>query len=141
MQNDQSIGALSRRTGVKVATVRFYEEIGLLPKAVRTESNRRIYDETAVQRLTFIRHARELGFEIPAIRKMLDLADQPQRPCAEVDGIARGHLRDIDSRIERLMALRGEVSRMLDDCGRNVVADCRILEVLGHHEFCQHAEH
>jgi DNA-binding transcriptional MerR regulator len=141
MHDVHTIGSLSRKTGVKVPTIRFYEEAGLLPKVARTTSNRRIYDENAVQRLKFIRHARELGFELPAIRKLLELADHPNKPCAEVDAIARVHLREIDSRIARLTALKTEVARMLDDCSHGAVSDCRILEVLGHHEFCQHETH
>ena len=141
MHMEHSIGALSRETGIKVPTIRFYESIGLLPKPPRTESNRRIYGDEAVGRLKFIRHARELGFELPAIRQLLALTDQPQRSCAEVDAIAREHLREIDSRIDRLTALGAEVRRMLRQCMHGRIADCRIVEVLGHHEFCHHAEH
>jgi DNA-binding transcriptional MerR regulator len=141
MQIEHSIGALARETGVKVPTIRFYESIGLLPKPPRTESNRRIYGDEAIGRLKFIRHARELGFELPAIRQLLALTDQPQRSCAEVDAIAREHLREIDSRIDRLAALRAEVRRMLKQYMHGRIADCRIIEVLGHHEFCHHAEH
>ncbi|NJO54658.1 MAG: MerR family transcriptional regulator, partial [Bacteroidales bacterium] len=76
-----SIGELSRQTGVKVPTIRFYEEIGLLPPPPRTASNRRVYGTDAVQRLSFIRHARELGFEVEAIRALLRSAAS-RRPRA-----------------------------------------------------------
>lgn len=141
IQTEHSIGGLAGATGVKVPTIRFYESIGLLPKPTRTQSNRRVYDAEAVRRLKFIRHARELGFEVAAIRQLLALSDEPERPCAEVDALAHTHLRDIDSRIERLTALRTEMRRMIRQCSHQRVAECRILEVLGHHEFCQHAEH
>ena len=130
MQKDISIGALSSRAGVKVPTIRYYEEIGLLPNPARTESNRRIYDEKSVDRLCFIRHARELGFEIETIREMLVLAEKPQRSCAKVDALARGHLKVIDSRIERLTALKQEVQNMIKSCSRGKVAECRIIEAL-----------
>ena len=113
-----SIGGLARQTGVKVPTIRYYESIGLLPSPSRTESNRRLYDARAVARLKFIRHARELGFEVDVIRELLDLAEQPQRSCAKVDALARAHLRGIVSRIERLTALKAEVENMIKACGR-----------------------
>lgn len=83
-----AIGALSKRTGVKVPTIRYYEETGLLPRPDRTLGNQRTYGEGTVRRLRFIRHARELGFEVDAIRTLLALADQPNRPCDEADTIS-----------------------------------------------------
>src|SRR3979490_862034 len=97
-----AIGDLARLTGVKVPTIRYYESVGLLPTPPRTESNRRQYDDTSVNRLKFIRHARGLGFEVDALREPLDLAEQPQRSCAKVDALAREHLQGITSRIDRL---------------------------------------
>lgn len=97
----------------------------------RTASNRRTHGRDGTRRLHFIRHARELGFEIPTIRRLLALADDPNRACTEVDAIAREHVREIDSRIERLTALRGELARMLRQCARGRISDCRIIEALG----------
>lgn len=136
-----AIGALANATGVKVATIRYYEGIGLLPAPPRTASNRRLYDGASVRRLRFIRHARELGFEVDDIRQMLTLTDQPDRSCQEVDAIAQRHLTEIDSRLKRLKALRTEVARMLSDCAKGSVAECRIIDVLAHHEHCLHARH
>jgi len=141
VEKEYAIGALARETGVKVPTIRFYESIGLMPQPKRTAANRRLYGEDALRRLKFVRHARELGFDVQQIRNLLGLADDLQRPCAEVDAIARLHLKDIDSRIKRLKALRSEMSRMIDECGHGKVADCRILEVLGNHDFCVHHAH
>ncbi|MBP0444102.1 helix-turn-helix domain-containing protein [Roseomonas sp. SSH11] len=135
------IGALSRLTGVKVPTIRYYEEIGLLPAAPRTDSNRRSYGETAVRRLRFIRHARDLGFEVEAIRQLLALADDPDRPCAEVDGIARTHLAEIDDRIARLTSLRAEISRMTESCAHGRVGECRVIRVLADHGLCAQPQH
>lgn len=136
-----AIGGLARQTGVKVPTIRYYEDIGLLPAAPRTESNRRQYDGRAVRRLKFIRHARELGFEVEAIRELLHLADQPQRSCAKVDALAREHLRTIKSRIERLTALKVEVEQMISACAKGRIAKCRVIDVLSHHEHCLHDHH
>jgi DNA-binding transcriptional MerR regulator len=83
MSDVMAIGGLSRKIGVKVPTIRYYESVGLLPQPPRSEGNRRLYGTEAVDRLRFIRHARELGFEIDAIRELLDLAKQPSRSCAE----------------------------------------------------------
>jgi DNA-binding transcriptional MerR regulator len=126
-----SIGELARRTGVKVPTIRYYEQAGLLAAPMRTEGQQRRYARSAVARLNFIRHARELGFEVAAVRELLALSEQPERPCAEVDGIARRHVEDIDRRIAQLVALRRELQRALDTCGHGRVGDCRVIEALG----------
>lgn len=141
MSTALAIGDLAKQTGVKVPTIRYYEGVGLLPPAPRTESNRRQYDDRAVRRLRFIRHARELGFEVDAIRQLLDLAEQPQRSCAKVDALARAHLQGITSRLERLSALRAEVESMIKACSKGRIAKCRIIDVLSHHEHCMHDRH
>jgi DNA-binding transcriptional MerR regulator len=125
-----SIGELSRRTSVKVPTIRYYEQAGLLPAPARTEGQQRRYERGDVMRLNFIRHARELGFELSAVRELLALSEQPERPCAEVDSIARRHVEDIDRRIAQLAALRRELQHSLDACGRGRVGECRVIEVL-----------
>ncbi len=141
MAKSVAIGALAAAAGVKVPTIRYYESVGLLPAPPRTESNRRLYGEDAIRRLRFIRHARELGFEVDDIRQLLTLADQPNRACHEVDAIAQRHLTEIESRIRRLKALKSEVSRMIKECAKGSVANCRIIDVLVHHEHCLHERH
>lgn len=134
------IGEASRASGIKVPTIRYYEQIGLLPAPPRTEGNRRLYDAADLRRLRFIRHARDLGFEIDPIRELLAMAGDPGRPCATADQIARTHLADIDHKIARLTALRAEIARMAD-CSNSAVADCRVIEVLGDHAECLHEHH
>jgi DNA-binding transcriptional MerR regulator len=136
-----SIGEVSRRTEVKVPTIRFYEQIGLLPAPPRTEGNRRRYDEADVRRLAFIRHARELGFEVDDIRELLSLTAQPNRSCHEADSIASRHLQEVERRIARLDALRAELQRMVDECGHGRVCDCRVIQVLADHGQCAHHRH
>lgn len=131
-----SIGTLARRTGTKVQTVRYYEQIGLLPEPGRTEGGQRRYGDDDLDRLSFIRHARQLGFTLDAIRELLDLSDNPGRSCADVDRIAQRQLKEVDVRIARLEALRKELHRMLGECSRDTVADCRVLEVLRDHAAC-----
>lgn len=134
------IGELSRQTTVKVPTIRYYEQIGLLPEAPRTEGNRRLYGQSEVERLNFIRHSRELGFEIEDIRELLAMAAQPQSSCHQIDSIANNHLIEIDRRIASLTALKAELSRMVDECGHGRVCDCRIIEALADHSHCR-SEH
>ena len=130
------IGELSRRTDVKVPTIRFYEQIGLLPSPPRTEGNQRRYGKPEVERLNFIRHSRELGFEVEDIRELLEMAASPQASCHQADSIARNHLTEIDRRIASLTALRGELNRMVEECGHGRICDCRIIEVLADHGEC-----
>lgn len=127
---DFSIGELARRTRVKVPTIRYYEQIGLLPPPPRTEGQQRRYDAAHASRLNFIRHARELGFEVDAIRELLALSAEPNQSCAEIDEIARRHISGIDRRIAHLTTLRAELRRMVDECGRGRVCECRVIETL-----------
>ena len=117
------------RAGMKVVR-RFYEEIGLLPEALRTASGRRTYDTADLRRLAFIRHARQLGFSIPEIRSLLALSDQPDRDCAEAAAIAREHLHDIGIRIARLETLRSALTDVATSCEGGRVAECRVIDAL-----------
>ena len=131
------IGNIAKATATNVETVRYYERIGLLPPPERTSANYRSYTPAHVDRLSFIRHARGLGFDIADIRSLLDLADQPERDCAEVDRIASGHLQAVEQKIARLSVLRDELSRMVGQCRGGQVATCRIMEVLADHDQCR----
>jgi DNA-binding transcriptional MerR regulator len=133
-----TIGKLSQASGVKVPTIRYYEEIGLLPEAERSGGNQRLYGRKAQERLTFIRHARELGFPLDAIRDLLSLSDRPDQSCAAVDAIASAQLVAVEARISRLMALKAELRRMVTQCAGGRIADCHVIEVLGDHSLCAH---
>jgi DNA-binding transcriptional MerR regulator len=108
-----SIGKLAKAADVKVPTIRFYEQIGLLPVPDRTESDRRVYEQAAVGRLAFIKHARQLGFGIEAIRTLLDLADHPERACNDANALAQEQLEAVEAKITQLEALRSELKRMV----------------------------
>lgn len=131
-----SIGTLARRTGTNVQTIRYYEQIGLMPEPGRSEGGQRRYGTLELDRLAFIRHSRQLGFSLEAIRELLDLSDSPERSCAQVDAVAQKQLREVEARISRLEALRMELQRMISECRSDRVANCRILEVLRDHEEC-----
>lgn len=132
-----TIGMASKLTEIKIPTIRYYEEIGLISPRARTESNRRLYAETDLSRLRFIRHARELGFDIDAIRTMIDLQAHPEQSCSEIDQIANKHLVDVNRRIAGLQALKGELSRMIEGCNCGRIDECRIIEVLQDHGQCK----
>jgi DNA-binding transcriptional MerR regulator len=124
------IGVASTRSGVKVPTIRYYEEIGLLPAPPRTKSNRRRYVVSDLRRLVFIRRARQLGFEIDAVRALLTIQHNPDQSCEAVDAIARARLGEVERRIEGLLKLKVELERMIAACSRGRVAECRIIESL-----------
>lgn len=133
-----TIGRLGQAAGVKVPTIRYYEQIGLLPEADRSAGNQRLYGGAALERLSFIRHARELGFSLEAIRDLLSLSDRPDQPCAAADAIAKAQLRAVQARIGRLCALEAELQRMIDQCACGTIRDCRVIETLGDHALCAH---
>jgi DNA-binding transcriptional MerR regulator len=131
-----TIGQAARTAGCKVQTVRYYEQIGLIPEPVRTQGNQRLYGEADLRRLSFVRHARELGFPLPAIGDLLSLADRPGQSCEAADRIAREQLEAVRRRISRLQALKRELERMIAQCAGGSVAECRVIEVLGDHSKC-----
>jgi DNA-binding transcriptional MerR regulator len=141
MMQGVPIGEAARQSGVKVPTIRYYEQIGLLPAPVRSEGNRRYYDDADLRRLVFIRHARALGFEIDAIRTLLTLQDNPSQPCATADVIAKARLAEVDQRISSLVALKSELELMVEGCSHGHVAECRVIEVLADHGKCAHSRH
>jgi DNA-binding transcriptional MerR regulator len=130
MARGVTIGEAARRSGVKAPTIRYYEQIGLAPAPPRSDGNRRHYEIADLRRLAFIRHARELGFEVEAIRALLRLQDHPEQSCAAADAIARARLTEVERRIDSLKALRAELERMISACGRGNVAECRVIETL-----------
>lgn len=140
---EYSIGQLSAGSNVKVPTIRYYEQIGLLPEPARTNGNQRRYKQHHQQRLAFIRHSRELGFSLEAIRELLEMSDHPDQCCETVDAIARRGLDEVKNRIRRLNALKRELSRMIEGCAGGQVSDCKIIETLANasHEKCLTDKH
>lgn len=138
MSGQFTIGDVGKASGVKVPTIRYYEEIGLLPPPPRTEGGRRSYGASDISRLSFIRHARELGFEVEAIRTLLVLQESPDQSCAAADAIARERLIEVDRRIASLTALKAELQRMVEGCSHGHIGDCRVIEILADHGKCEH---
>ena len=135
-----SIGQLSKRTGVKVPTIRYYERTGLLPEPHRTEGNQRRYGSTGLERLSFIKHARELGFSISAIASLIELEENPDRSCQQATDIAREQLVSVQEKIKKLRALETELERVADGCrGKGKSKDCYVLASLADHRLCRSA--
>ena len=131
-----TIGEAARKTGLKVPTIRFYEQEGLIKPPARTESGRRVYSDRDLRRLSFVRHARKLGFELPDIPSLLNLADHPERHCHDADRLAQQNLEAVRQRIEQLRALEHELTRMVSSCAGGTSADCQIIESLNDHTLC-----
>jgi DNA-binding transcriptional MerR regulator len=135
------IGDLASATGCKVQTIRYYEEIWLMPEPARTAGNQRRYGRRHVDRLAFIRHSRELGFSLEAIRELLSLSDRPERPCDAVDRPARRQLEQVERRLARLTMLKSELERLLEQCAGGRIRDCRVIEALSDHAQCFAEQH
>lgn len=135
-----TIGDLSRRTGVKVPTIRYYEQMGLLPPAERSEGNQRRYGREERDRLSFIKHARDLGLTIESIRELLDLNAHPEKPCEQADRIAAEQLKSVREKIEKLKRLEHELERISTSCKGDHVRDCYVIRSLANHDLCD-SEH
>ncbi len=131
-----SIGDLSAQSGVKVPTIRYYEQIGLIAAPARTEGNQRRYGSAELNRLRFIAHARDMGFAMDSLKSMLSLSTRKDAPCAKVDAIVEQHLAEVDQRIKQLTRLRGELAGMLSGGHHGTVGECRVVEVLSDHDHC-----
>lgn len=129
MGKNLSIGTLADLTGCKVVTIRYYEQIGMLPEPGRSAGGHRVYDRHHLERLLFIRKARELGFPLETVRGLLALSERSDdAPCAEVDRMATARLLEVKAKIADLTALQATLERLLDQCGHTTIDECRILD-------------
>lgn len=125
-----SIGQLAAASGCKVPTIRYYETCGLLEPPERTSGNQRRYTPGDLERLRFIRRARELGFPLEAVEGLLAVAHDGARPCGDADRIARTRLAEVERKIRELEGLRSRLRRMVEQCRQDTVANCRVLASL-----------
>ena len=126
-----SIGEVAKATGVKVVTIRYYEQIGLMPAPSRTDGNYRAYSQEHIRGLRFIPRCRDLGFTLEQVRDLLRLASQKNEECSEVDRITMRHLADIEAKVSDLTRLATELRRISECCrGDGLIANCRIIEAL-----------
>jgi len=127
----RSIGDLAAATGTKPETIRWYERVGLLPAPARQgRGNYRAYGKEHLERLSFLRRARELGFNLEQVRTLLDLADRRDQDCGVVSAIACAHLEAIERKLADLTVLRDELRHIIGQCRSGSIAECRIIEAL-----------
>ena len=137
-----SIGQVSAKVGIKIPTLRYYEERGLVPALTRTEGQQRRYSDDDVARLKFIRHARQLGFSLAAIDGLFALNENKQGACVEVHEVALTHLSTVQDKIMLLRDLEKELQRIIDGCEAGHIDECYVITSLANHELCEvdHAE-
>ena len=111
-----TIGRLAKAAGVTTPTIRYYEEIGLLPPPGRTEGGQRSYTERDLERLTFVRRSRDFGFSIDQVRQLVGLSISKNEDCTQVRDIAQGHLDEVRSKLDELKALANSLERFVTQC-------------------------
>ena len=124
------IGILSERSGVNIETIRYYERVGLLPKPQRSAAGYRLYRTTDSDRLCFIRRARDLGFSLDEVRRLLDLADQKSRSCRRVHDIAVEHLAEVRAKIDDLRRMERVLATLVKACTQGTMPACPLLKTL-----------
>jgi MerR family transcriptional regulator, copper efflux regulator len=125
-----NIGEASKRSGVSQRMIRHYETIGLIPKAARRESGYRDYDERDVHMLQFIRRARDLGFPIEEIGRLLALWQDRSRASADVKALAIARAEELKRKEQELREMRRSLERLAEHCHGDNRPDCPILEDL-----------
>lgn len=132
--SDIKIGVVAERTGASVPTIRYYEQIGLLPKARRQPGGQRTYGEPDVERLTFIRRCRDFGFGLDDIRNLVSLMQDGDRSCGEVRDIASAHLNSIVRQMRELRELQKSIAAFVASCDSACAGgagpDCVVLHDL-----------
>jgi MerR family transcriptional regulator, mercuric resistance operon regulatory protein len=125
-----AIGALSKHTGTNIETVRYYERVGLLPAPARSSGGYRLYGTDHLKRLNFIRRARALGFSLAEVRKLLALADQRRRPCADVRVAAAAHLEEVKAKIADLRQMERVLKDTVARCETDTGSHCPMIDAL-----------
>lgn len=125
-----AIGTASKQTGCHIETIRYYERIGLLPPPARSPSGYRRCGLEQLKRLTFVRRARDLGFTLDEVRRLLRLADRRERSCAQVRDLATAHLHDVQAKIRDLRAMERVLKGMIVQCADGTLPDCPVIEAL-----------
>ena len=124
------IGEISRRAGVNIETIRYYERIEVMPRPKRSEGDQRLYNELQLNRLTFIKRSRELGFSLKEVRALLTLIDSGEMTCSEVHALTIEHLREVRGKITDLRKLERALKDLAAQCSLGNVSDCPIVETL-----------
>ena len=121
---------LARLTGCNLETIRYYENVGLVPDPPRTASGHRRYSTAHVERLNFVMRARDLGFTMEEIRGLLSLVDRGSHTCAEVERMGRHHLEVVRDKIRDLQVIETVLAQTNARCTGSDTPDCPLLDVL-----------
>jgi len=121
---------LARMTGCNLETIRYYENIGVMPEPPRNAKNYRSYDETHVARLRFVMRARDLGFTLEEIRDLLALVEGGIQTCGEVQGLASKHLDVVRAKITDLRRIERVLSDTVSKCTGDDVPQCAVIDAL-----------
>ena len=132
-----SIGQVSQRLGIKIPTIRYYEGKGLVPEPKRSEGMQRRYDDRGLERLAFVKHARQLGFSLSAIRDLMTLERENADSCHQIDEIARENLSEVQIKIRLLKSLENELQRIVSGCKSSNIGHCYVIESLQDHALCE----
>lgn len=125
-----NIGQAAKASGISAKMIRHYEEVGLLPVASRTFSGYRTYNDQDVHMLRFIRHSRDLGFSIKQISDLLSLWRDTNRPSSKVKQMASEHIEMLNQKIQELIIMKSELTRLVSCCHGDERPDCPILDEL-----------
>jgi MerR family mercuric resistance operon transcriptional regulator len=125
-----AIGRLAKHTGTNVETIRYYERLGLWARPARTTAGYRLYGTEHLKRLNFIRRARGLGFSLAEVRTLLRLADERERPCAEVRVVAEAHLADVRTKLADLKVMERHLKETIARCAEGTGSHCPLIEAL-----------
>jgi MerR family transcriptional regulator, mercuric resistance operon regulatory protein len=132
LKKGYAIGQMSRRTGVNIETIRYYERIEIMPKPDRSKGGNRQYNHPQLKRLFFIKRCRELGFSLKEIRALLAMVDGHDFSCNEVHEMTISHLGNIKTKLDNLKRLEFSLRKMASQCSRGNVPDCPIIDTLFH---------
>jgi len=127
---DYLIGQVSAKTGVHIETIRYYERIKIMPEPRRSAGKQRIYDESQLQRLDFIKRSRDLGFSLEEIRSLLSLADNATLTCKQVSTVTEGHLSEVQQKIVDLQNIEVALRELLGQCSGSDAPECPIFDTL-----------
>jgi Cu(I)-responsive transcriptional regulator len=130
MNREMTIGQAAKSSAVSAKMIRHYESIGLLPKAQRTESGYRLYDDNDVHTLRFIQRARSLGFPLETIRTLLALWRNRRRSSAQVKDLAERHVADLERKIAEMQSMVRTLKHLSHHCHGDDRPDCPILDDL-----------
>lgn len=125
-----NIGQAASQSGVNAKTIRYYESIGLISEASRTEGGYRTYSENDVAILRFIHHSRSLGFSVKDVSTLLDLWRDRGRASADVKALAMAHIAEIDRKLGELQRMKDTLVNLTHRCHGDDRPDCPILEEL-----------